>query len=158
MATEIERKFLVANDQWRHDLAIDNPPVFMAQGYLNSGGPNTVRIRVAEPRAFLTIKGPTIGIQRQEFEYPVPLEDGRQLLDLCGNQRVEKNRFVIPWEDGLKWEVDEFLGDNVGLVVAEIELREESQRFRLPAWLGEEVTHDRRYANSSLARCPYNQW
>ncbi len=153
MAREIERKFLVTDDGWR-GLA---PAVDYRQGYLPATGA-TVRVRIAGEQGFLTIKGPTQGIGRAEFEYPIPVADARELLDtLCSRPQIEKRRHKIPVGRHV-WEVDEFLGENAGLVVAEIEVSDESEPFEKPSWVGEEVSHDRRYANSSLAERPYKTW
>jgi adenylate cyclase len=153
VAREIERKFLVTDDGWR-GLA---PAVDYRQGYLPATGA-TVRVRIAGEQGFLTIKGPTQGIGRAEFEYPIPVADARELLDtLCSRPQIEKRRHKIPVGRHV-WEVDEFLGENAGLVVAEIEVSDESEPFEKPSWVGEEVSHDRRYANSSLAERPYKTW
>ncbi|MEO5794651.1 MAG: CYTH domain-containing protein [Rhodoferax sp.] len=152
MAIEIERKFLVTGDAWRQ-----GPGTLFRQGYLNRDKQRTVRVRIAGEQAFLTIKGATQGATRAEFEYPVPLDDAVQLLALCDGPMVEKIRRVVQHE-GFAWEVDEFLGHNAGLVVAEIELAAEDQVFARPAWVGLEVTEDARYYNSSLATHPYCDW
>jgi adenylate cyclase len=152
MAIEIERKFLVTGTAWRQDAGVR-----LSQGYLNRDKERTVRVRLAGTQAFLTIKGVTRGASRAEFEYEIPVVDGEQLLKLCEGPVIEKIRRVIVHE-GARWEVDEFLGDNAGLVVAEIELESEDQVFARPEWLAEEVTHDSRYFNSSLASHPYSQW
>jgi adenylate cyclase len=152
MAVEIERKFLVTGDAWRQATGVR-----FSQGYLNRDKARTVRVRLAADKAFLTIKGVTHGASRAEFEYQIPLADGAQLLALCEGPLIEKVRRVVP-HDGHTWEVDEFLGENSGLVVAEIELRSEDQAFSRPPWLGEEVTHDARYFNSSLATHPFSRW
>jgi len=152
MAAEIERKFLVQGDGWR-----DSPHQRLCQGYLNRDKARTVRVRIAGDEAFLTIKGITHGATRAEFEYPIPLKDARQLLTLSDGPIIEKNRHVIVHE-GSRWEVDEFFGENTGLVMAEIELQSEDQAFSRPPWLGQEVTHDRRYYNSNLAGHPYREW
>jgi len=117
----------------------------------------TVRVRIAGDQAFLTVKGVTRGAARAEFEYEIPMSDAEQLLKLSDGPIIQKNRYRIV-HDGFLWEVDEFLGDNAGLVVAEIELTSEGQAFSRPPWLGAEVTHDSRYYNSSLATRPYLQW
>jgi adenylate cyclase len=154
MATEIERKFLVRGDAWK----AQGTPERYRQGYLRTAGSATVRVRVAGERGFLTIKGPTRGMTRSEFEYPIPLADARALLDsLCERPQIEKLRYRIPL-GAHTWEVDEFLGDNAGLVVAEIELGSEDEPFDRPAWLGEEVTADPRYRNAALAQRPYRTW
>jgi CYTH domain-containing protein len=152
MAVEIERKFLVTGDAWRQAEGTR-----LSQGYLNRDKERTVRIRVAGSQAFLTIKGLTSGASRAEFEYEIPLMDAEQLLLMCDGPLVEKIRYVIAY-DGHSWEVDEFLGDNAGLVVAEIELQSEDESFSRPEWVGVEVTDDPRYFNSSLARKPYRLW
>jgi len=152
MGTEIERKFLVEGTPWAQGSGVR-----YSQGYLNRDKERVVRVRVAGEEAFLTIKGVSRGASRAEFEYPIPKGDAEQLLKLSDGPVIEKNRYVIPHE-GSHWEVDEFLGDNAGLVVAEIELRTEDQPFSRPPWLGREVTHDSRYFNSSLATHPYSKW
>jgi adenylate cyclase len=152
MAIEIERKFLVVGDAWR-----TAPPVFYSQGYLNRDKARTVRVRIAGEEAFLTIKGTSVGARRAEFEYPIPVWDARELLALCEQPLIEKNRRKILHE-GFVWEVDEFLGENLGLVVAEIELPAEDAVFAKPDWVGEEVTEDARYFNSNLSCTPFNRW
>lgn len=152
MATEIERKFLVEGTSWRQSSSVR-----LSQGYLNRDKHRTVRVRIAGDKAFLTVKSVRQGVTRGEFEYEIPLADAEQMLKLSDGPVVEKHRHVI-LHDGSKWEVDEFLGDNAGLVIAEIELTSEDQPFSRPAWLGPEVTHDNRYYNSNLAAHPYRQW
>lgn len=152
MAIEIERKFLVVGDVWR-----SAPAVFYSQGYLNRDKARTVRVRIAGEEAFLTIKGISEGARRAEFEYPIPLRDARELLVLCEQPLIEKYRRKI-LHDGFVWEVDEFLGENAGLVVAEVELPAEDTAFSLPAWVGDEVTQDVRYFNSSLSKNPFSSW
>jgi adenylate cyclase len=152
MGIEIERKFLVVGDGWRQA-----PAVPYAQGYLNRDKQRTVRVRVVEDSAWLTVKGASTGATRAEFEYPIPVADARQLLALCDGPLVRKLRRVVV-HAGLTWEIDEFQGDNAGLVVAEIELVAEDAPFERPAWLGAEVTHDARYFNSNLATAPFCTW
>lgn len=152
MAIEIERKFLVVGTEWE-----TATPTYYCQGYLNHDKNRTVRVRIAGQAAFLTIKGLSEGASRPEFEYPIPVDDAKQLLPLCEQPLIEKNRRIIE-HAGMRWEVDEFFGENQGLVVAEIELDSEEQQFELPTWAGEEVTEDARYYNSSLAQRPYSQW
>ena len=152
MASEIERKFLVQGDGWR---AGDRQR--LCQCYLNRDKERTVRVRIAGDEAFLTIKGVTRGATRAEFEYEIPLQDAQQMLDLSDGPILEKIRHVLVHE-GSRWEVDEFLGDNAGLVIAEIELQSEDQPFSRPPWLGKEVTNDNRYYNSNLAGHPYKTW
>ena len=152
MGIEIERKFLVAGDGWRAA-----PAVPYAQGYLNRDKQRTVRVRIAQDQAWLTVKGVSVGATRAEFEYAIPVADAEQLLALCDGPVVRKTRRVVE-HAGARWEIDEFEGDNAGLVVAEIELASEDARFEPPPWLGAEVTHDARYFNSSLATAPYSTW
>ena len=152
MATEIERKFLVEGTSWRQSNSVR-----LSQGYLNRDKHRTVRVRIAGDKAFLTVKSVREGVTRAEFEYEIPVADAEQMLKLSDGPVVEKNRHVIE-RDGLKWEVDEFLGENAGLVMAEIELTSEDQPLSRPAWLGREVTDDNRYYNSNLAAHPYKQW
>ena len=152
MGIEIERKFLVVGDDWR-----SAPAVPYAQGYLNRDKQRTVRVRIAQDAAWLTVKGISTGAARAEFEYAIPVADAGQLLALCDGPVIRKTRRVIE-HAGATWEVDEFQGDNAGLVVAEIELPSEDAAFQRPAWLGAEVTHDARYFNSSLATAPYSTW
>lgn len=153
MGEEIERKFLVQSDEWR---ALAEPTRYR-QGYLSSVKERVVRVRTIDDRGFLTIKGITEGLTRLEFEYDVPLDDAISLLDLCEKPIIEKDRCKIAL-DGLVWEVDEFFGDNAGLIVAEVELEDESQVFDKPAWVGEEVSGDPRYFNSNLIANPYTKW
>ena len=154
MGVEIERKFLPRGDGWR-ELSKGTP---YRQGYLCTGSGLTVRVRIAGEKGFLTIKGPGSGTTRAEFEYQIPTEDAAEMLDgLCEKPLIEKNRYTIGYQ-GFVWEVDEFFGDNEGLVVAEIELEFEEQQFELPEWIGEEVTGDPRYFNTSLVKKPYSTW
>ncbi len=153
MAVEIERKFLVAGDAWREGAEAET----YAQGYLSRGTGRTVRIRLAGKKGYLTVKGPVTGLSRDEFEYPIPAEDARSMLLLCDGPIIEKKRHRIP-HAGHLWEVDEFLGDNAGLVVAEVELSSEAETPSLPPWVGREVTGDPRYYNSNLTVHPYREW
>jgi len=152
MAIEIERKFLGTSSDWR-SLA----PVYFCQGYLNRDKHRTVRIRIAGDRGILTVKGLTIGASRPEFEYEIPLDDAQEMLKLCDGPLVEKNRHIVQHAERT-WEVDEFLGDNKGLVVAEVELASEDQTLDVPSWVGAEITNDSRYFNSNLSINPYKQW
>jgi adenylate cyclase len=152
MGIEIERKFLVVGDDWRQA-----PAVAYAQGYLNRDKQRTVRVRIVQDRAWLTVKGASARATRAEFEYAIPLADAEQLLALCDGPLVRKLRRVVAYA-GATWEVDEFQGDNAGLVVAEIELGSEDEAFEPPPWLGAEVTHDARYFNSNLAATPFSTW
>ena len=129
----------------------------MSQGYLSREPGRTVRVRIAGEKGFLTIKGPVNGISRAEFEYEVPVDEARELLAMCPRPWVDKIRHER-WHHGHCWEVDEFLGDNAGLVVAEIELDDAAAEFALPAWVGREVSDDARYFNSRLAVTPWPEW
>jgi adenylate cyclase len=153
MGVEIERKFLPTSEAWR---ALGQP-LLLRQGYLSSDPARVVRVRVEGDQAWLTIKGKSVGATRGEWEYPIPLADANQLLALCEQPIVEKYRRRIEFA-GNVWEVDEFLGANQGLVVAEVELGAEDQQFDRPEWIGAEVTDDPRYFNSALVRHPYSQW
>jgi len=152
MGLEIERKFLVRGDAWRQLV-----PTYLCQGYLNRDKARTVRVRIAAESAWLTVKGASQGAVRSEFEYAIPLADARQLLALCDGPLIEKQRHLVA-HAGHTWEVDEFLGANAGLVVAEIELSDEGEAFEVPEWAGAEVTDDARYFNSNLAAHPFRQW
>ena len=153
MGQEIERKFLPASDDWR-GLATGTS---YRQGYLCANREQTVRVRLAGDTGFITIKGPTQGISRAEFEYPIPVADARELLELCSLPLIEKTRYRIDCA-GLVWEVDEFFGENLGLVLIEVELSSPEQRVLLPDWVGEEVSGDARYTNAMLSRYPYASW
>jgi CYTH domain-containing protein len=152
MGIEIERKFLVRGQGWRQGQAQR-----YSQGYLNRAAERTVRVRIAGEQAFLTIKGRSQGASRLEFEYPLPLADAQALLQLCEGPLIEKTRYTLE-QDGLRWEVDEFHGENAGLVLAEVELASEDQAITRPDWLGEEVTGDERYYNSRLSELPFSRW
>jgi adenylate cyclase len=156
MNKEIERKFLVRSDHWQ---ALAGEGLFCEQGYLASSADGvTVRVRRMGGRGFLTIKGPTEGISRTEMEYEIPEADAEAMIkNLCGGRMISKTRALINF-GGFIWEIDVFAGANEGLVLAEIELESEDQSFETPDWLGEEVSHDARYFNSSLAKNPYRNW
>ena len=155
MAEEIERKFLLQDDRWR---AAATASSRFSQGYLVSSPQLVVRVRLEDNGAQLTVKGATDGIGRLEYEYPVPPADAREMLGrLCQRPLIEKRRFFVPYGDHL-WEIDEFEGDNAGLVVAEIELKAEDEAFQRPPWLGREVTGDARYYNACLGKRPYRDW
>jgi adenylate cyclase len=154
MGVEIERKFLVTGDDWR----VLGEPVLLRQGYLSTDPARTVRVRVEGEQGVLTIKGKNQGARRGEWEYPIPLDEAAELLDtLCPAPLVEKFRTRVTIGNHV-WEVDEFLGANKGLLVAEIELAAEDEMFLLPDWVGAEVTGEARYYNSSLLKQPYSQW
>ena len=151
MGTEIERKFLVRGDEWRR-----YDGVSMRQGYLARERDYSVRVRLAGDKGTVTIKSGTDTLKRAEFEYGIPAADAAELLKLC-RHTIEKTRRVVD-VGGTKWEVDEFGGENAGLIVAEVELDSEEQVFNKPSWIGEEVTHDSRYLNSELSAHPFNAW
>ncbi|ESA39038.1 adenylate cyclase [Leptolyngbya sp. Heron Island J] len=154
MAKEIERKFLVQGDAWR-DLAEGR---YYCQGYVPTQGTPTVRVRIIGEQGYLTLKGPVKGISRSEFEYEIPVADAQTMLvELCQTPFIEKYRYRIQLEDWI-WEVDEFLGDNQGLILAEVELTHAEQTVDLPAWIGKEVTGDPRYYNSNLVQNPFKNW
>lgn len=152
MSTEIERKFLVEGEAWKRGTG-----VYFCQGYLNSNKERTVRVRKAGEKAFLTIKGLTYGITRAEFEYEIPVSDAELLLKICEGPLIQKVRYIV-FHQGFKWEVDEFSGENEGLVIAEIELKSETQLFERPGWVKKEVSDDPRYFNSNLAVNPFSKW
>jgi len=155
MAKEIERKFLLSSDAWRNEVDRSER---MVQGYLNDEGPVSVRARIVGPRAWLNLKSRTLGISRDEFEYEIPLADAERMLDhLTTGPVIDKTRHFVR-HGGLLWEIDEFHGENDGLLVAEVELEHVDQPFDRPDWAGEEVSHDARYYNVSLVKMPYSQW
>jgi len=156
VATEIERKFLVTGDAWR---STDSRRESMAQGYL-AGPPASrcsVRVRIADDNAFLNIKSIALGIERDEYEYAIPLDDAERMLATLAGQRVEKIRHYVDVAGHL-FEIDEFLGDNAGLIVAELELDRADAEFPRPDWLGGEVSHLPRYYNLNLATYPFSRW
>jgi len=154
MGTEIERKFLVCNDSWK-----GGPEgKLFRQGYICNKIEASVRVRISGQKSFLTIKGQSHGMQRAEFEFPIPLDDATALLDsLCEKPIIEKTRYLIE-HDGNTWELDVFHGENDGLIMAEIELPSEDAQFSRPGWAGEEVTDDTRYYNVNLVANPYSKW
>lgn len=154
MGVEIERKFLLSGDGWKGLAKGDT----IRQGYLSADQERVVRIRILNQEAFVTIKSSTDGLFRNEWEYPIPFADAADMLDkLCFRPLIEKMRYRIPYE-GMVWEVDEFFGENAGLVVAEVELESVDQVFARPEWVGEEVTADPRYYNTNLMLHPYRTW
>jgi CYTH domain-containing protein len=155
MGLEIERKFLVNKEKW--DQVIKARKSLYRQGYIVSDPGKTIRVRLTDKDAFLTIKGLTVGASRPEFEYNIPVEEAQQLLDTFCDSIVSKIRYFIPHGNHL-WEVDEFLEDNEGLIVAEIELKAENESFSLPDWVGVEVTSEKKYSNSNLAAKPFKSW
>jgi len=154
MKFEIEKKFLVKNNSWKKNAKGNK----ICQGYACMNAFN-LRIRIEDYQlAFLTIKEKSNEITRKEFEYPIPLTDAKELLEiLCSEPYIEKTRYKIEFK-GYLWEIDEFHGENRGLVLAEIELKHENELFLIPNWAGEEVSHDPRYYNSNLAKAPYSKW
>lgn len=154
MGLEIERKFLVVKELWRPPVAGEK----LVQGYIAADGHNlSVRVRIAGTQAWLNLKGRINDISRHEYEYLIPLNDAQELLNTFAGSIVEKIRYKLDYA-GLVWEVDEFLGDNAGLLVAEIELDSEAQQFSKPPWLGKEVSSEPRYLNTSLAKLPFSLW
>ena len=154
MASETERKFLVRNQEYK-SLGTKH---YIHQGFLNTDKERVVRIRILDGKGFITVKGKNAGATRAEFEYEIPVEDAKFMLgQLCIKPTIEKYRYKIYFE-GFTWEVDEFFGENEGLVIAEIELERADQEFPLPDWIGEEVTADPRYYNANLIKNPYKNW
>jgi len=155
MGVEIERKFLVDQEKWEQ--VIKPQGTHYRQGYVLNEAKRTLRVRVTDKQGYITFKGPTDGITRKEYEYKIPVEDGTELLNGFAIAEVEKIRYRIPFEGHL-WEVDEFLGDSEGLIMAEIELLHENDEFTLPAWISYEVSGDVRYYNSYLSTHPFKKW
>lgn len=155
MALEIERKFLVDKTLWEKLLKPAGD--FFRQGYLLTAPEKTIRVRLTQNEAYLTIKGKTEGATRPEFEYQIPQTDARELLDHFTEAGLIKTRYKI-MHAGKLWEVDEFAGENQGLILAEIELTAEDEAFARPEWVTQEVTHDKRYYNSQLSVNPYRNW
>ncbi|MGE4490419.1 MAG: CYTH domain-containing protein [Kiritimatiellales bacterium] len=155
MKQEIERKFIVVSNEWRTAVGKGMP---CRQGYFSTEKDGaTVRIRRIGEQAWLTVKGPSQGISRPEFEYPVPLADADYMLEhLCRDRIVSKIRYTLEI-NGLLWEIDEFGGKNEGLILAEVELENENQTVSLPSWVGEEVSEDTKYKNVFLASFPYKK-
>ena len=155
MAKEIERKFLVAGDFKQGA----SESFRLIQGYISTDPDRTVRVRINGSQGFLTIQGRSSadGLSRYEWEKEIPVEEARELMELCGPGIIDKTRYLVPCGDHT-FEVDEFYGSNQGLVLAEIELADEQETFRKPSWLGEEVTGDIRYYNSMLMKCPFTEW
>ena len=154
MSVEIERKFLVKGNEWRQLAQAVN----YKQGYISTEKEHTVRVRTIESQAYLTIKGKSVGATRLEFEYEIPLNDANELLNnLCHKPFIDKNRYKIQYKD-LTWEVDEFFGENEGLILAEVELHDENQKIEIPDWIGIEVTGEPKYYNANLISNPYCNW
>jgi adenylate cyclase len=154
MPREIERKFLLASDAWR---ALAHDRQSMRQGYIASGERVSVRVRLAGDSAWLNIKAGSLAAARHEYEYVIPAEHARELLESSSGPLIEKTRHFVT-HDGYEWEIDEFHGNNAGLIVAELELEREDQEFTRPPWLGREVTELERYYNVRLVKHPYREW
>ena len=155
MAIEVEHKFLLANDDWRKEV---NRSIDFRQGYLSSQSSSSIRVRIANNQAWLNIKSATIGNWRNEYEYEIPLEDANEIIDnLCRKPLIEKTRHFVEYAQHC-WEIDEFKGENEGLIVAEIELTSIDETFSKPGWVGREVTDDLRYYNNNLSAHPYKTW
>lgn len=155
MGLEIERKFLVHKEKWE---SLTKPKKdFYRQGYLFSDSYKTIRVRQTNDKGYITIKGASIGISRPEFEYEIPMQDAEVLLNKFSISELIKVRYKILFKNKI-WEVDEFLGENIGLIVAEIELENEDEQFEMPDWIANEVTGIQKYYNSILATFPYSKW
>jgi len=153
MAKEIERKFLLSSEKWREEVIQEFD---IQQGYILKGNDRAVRIRIKSGKAILNMKKGKSAIEREEFEYEIPLEDGMSLMKWC-EQKILKTRYIVNRGDHV-WEIDEFHGSNKGLVVAEIELDSVSQTFSLPDWIGLEVSEDPHYLNTYLSANPFSEW
>ncbi len=154
MAIEIERKYLVKSDDWK-SLATKK---YYQQGYLLISKSLTIRVRIIEDKSYITIKGASKGISRSEYEYEIPIKEAEDIIQsLCEKPLIEKYRTKINIDDVI-WEVDEFLGENEGLVIAEVELKNEGQKINLPAWIGDEVSGNPKYSNSYLVKHPFKRW
>jgi len=155
MPVEIERKFLLANDDWREEVVRSSR---IRQGYLGKLDRASVRIRVDGEKANINVKSATLGMRRMEYEYEIPLDEAEEMLDqLCEQPQVDKTRYIVEHGSHV-WEIDEFYADNAGLIVAEVELKSETESFEKPSWLGEEVTEDPRYYNVNLIKHPFKNW
>lgn len=154
MGTEIERRYLLKDSRWRPADRV----VACCQGYLVCGPPTAVRVRILDEIATLNVKRLTTDLSRDEYEYRIPLKEAQEIIDrLCEGRLIEKKRHYVEYE-GHTWEIDEYGGENAGLVTAEIELTREEERFAVPPWVGAEISKDHRYLNSSLAQRPYSRW
>ena len=155
MGLEIERKFLVNKEKWNN---VEKPMKnLFRQGYLSTDSNKTIRVRLTDSNGYITIKGSSVGATRKEFEYEIPKKEAEELLDNFSVSELKKIRYKILYK-GKLWEVDEFLGDNNGLIVAEIELTSESENFELPDWIDREVTGEEKYYNSNLSVNPFKKW
>jgi adenylate cyclase len=152
---EIEHKYLVRKDLW---YAVQKPGgIYIRQGYLLTDPGKTIRVRIAGSQAFLTIKGASSNASRAEYEYSIPLSEANELMQICVQPVIEKVRYKIE-HAGKTWEVDEFFGENDGLIIAEIELLSENEKYEIPAWVGDEVTENPRYYNAYIAEHPFTRW
>ena len=156
MGKEIERKFLVKKQLWKRTSASRSYFEHCVQGYLSDNSRGVVRVRQMGSKGFITVKGRADGMSRSEYEYEIPLQDAQEIIDSMCTKLVRKNRYTGRYPD--EWIVDDYIGENTGLIVAEIELKSPSQKFKRPVWVGKEVTEDPRYSNSNLAKHPYRQW
>lgn len=155
MAVEIERKFLVINDDWKAQVEGESS---LKQGYLSAEKDLSVRVRIAKGKGQLTVKGGTSGISRSEYEYEIPLQDAEEMIaDLVSGSVIDKTRYKVRCGDHV-WDLDLFHGDNQGLIMAEVELASESEPFQMPGWAGQEVSDDPRYYNANLISHPYCDW
>jgi len=155
MAIEIERKFLLCGDEWR---SLVSKKALMRQGYLSNNKNASVRVRLVENRAQINVKSATLGMVRNEYEYEIPVADAEEMLEnLCEKPLIEKTRHYVIFA-GSEWEIDEFIGENSGLIVAELELNDVVEKIDKPAWVGREVTEEKRYYNVCLVRHPYKDW
>ena len=155
MAKEIERKYLVLNDSYKAYSTV----TYIQQGYISTKKERVVRVRIKDDKGYITIKGENNGAVRLEYEYPIPVTEAKEIIEnLCQKPIIEKRRYNFRTADGHLWEIDEFFGENEGLVVAEIEIEREDEEYEIPEWVGEEVTSDMRYYNSNLMQNPYKNW
>ncbi len=155
MAKEIERKFIVEGEKWKSEIF---KSIRIRQGYVFNTGNKTLRVRITDTKAYLTMKGKTTGISRDEFEYEIPVEEAKKILDIyCENGKIEKTRHFI-LVGGKEWTIDEFFGDNAGLLMAEVELESEEEKIVIPGWAKKEVSHDKHFFNAYLSLHPYKQW
>ena len=155
MGIEIERKYLVTNDTWQQNA---DEGIYMIQGYMSSNDKSSVRIRANGDTANLNIKSKTIGAQRSEYDYAIPVAEAMEILEtLCDKPFIVKTRYHVGFRDKT-WEIDVFAGENQGLIVAEVELNSVNENFSLPDWVGKEVTKESRYYNICLISNPYKDW
>ena len=154
MALEIERKYLIDLEK----LGTLENGIRIKQGYLSINKESVVRVRIKNDKGYLTVKGSNNSISRLEFEYEIPFDEANEMLDnLCQKPVIDKSRYIVNYETNI-WEIDIFYGDNEGLVVAEVELKDENEKINLPSWIKEEVSQDVRYFNSNLMKHPYKDW